>query len=1106
MKKTQYWDDNKRFVLVLLVVLLNTLMISVTAQEQIMKGVVTDESENPLPGVSITIEGRKTGTITGTDGRYSIQVNKNDVIIYSFIGYETLKIRTIGKTNGNVQLKPNTYDLDEVVVVGYGVQKKSHFSGAVTGINVENENIADIPVESIDKALQGKLSGVQILDSEGQVGASPEIRIRGVASFSASNEPLIVIDGLPTFGSLSDVPANDIANIEILKDAASTAIYGSRGANGVVLITTKSGSNEKVSFNIKVNTGFSKIIRYFETIEIEDYARYFWLRDVLAPYETAYLRDGLEVASGINEDGTYNSYKGKTYMPFEKYFSTELNPEKMTVYNAFGAGFAQLNSYNKLVNAPTPQEAIIQDANTFSASLSASGGNNVTNYYVSMDYTNQKGIMINNYIQRLNFTARLSSNLTKKLRLELSVRPQFSTTEMSANTQFAGALRWLTIPLVHDEITLRMAKKYTGEGGAVYDWMGPGDYVRNRDFSQMWLLNDDFSDYVLDSNGNRITVRTYSASAAVTSYAQAMESSDLYTRFRLLGNIALNWDISKGLVFRTTIGGVVSYSGREYWAGSLMNSAGVSNTGYGSAIYSNGYYVNLVNENTLSYSKKVGSHQFDLLGGLSMENSTNKTLQAGGRFFDSDVVRTLNYAGEIESTRVTNNNVEVALISCFGRLNYNFKDKYLLSTLIRTDGSSQFGPDNRWGAFPSVSAAWRVTEEPFMRSVSNIVNDLKLRASYGLSGNNRISSYAYVSGVNKVDYVFDGTVTSGNAVTGPTMGNSLIGWEETLSTNIGLSASLFRSRININIDGYVNNTKSLLLQNPIVMFSGFSQEWDNIGQIEGKGVEIELNTVNVKSRNFLWTSSLNFTRSRNVLVNYGGADEQLFAGYQESLYRLKIGRPIGEYYGYKTTGEVWKTDDEIKAGIESGMAFENTIKGSLKYKDVNNDGKITDDDRTALGDPYSDFEWGMTNTFKFARIDLSFSFQGSHGAEVWNLCNILGANYLKWMNEDMYIDEFHGNRPNLLTNSQFSNSDYFVEDASYIALRDLTIGYSVPKTKLRIYFSGRNLLYLMADGYRGINPEYMAKTVSGISLIQGEQRYRTTPAMRTFSLGLNYKF
>lgn len=1075
------------------------------AQESFITGVVTDELGNTIPGVSVVVEGKQNGTVTDTQGSYSIKANKNDVLIFSFIGYSTQKIHVTVFKKTNIQLTPIAVNLDEVVVVGYGVQKKSHFSGALTGINVEKENIGDIPVESIDKALQGRLSGVQILDTEGQVGAAPEIRIRGVASFNASNEPLIVIDGLPTTGNLSDVSANDIASMEVLKDAASTAIYGSRGANGVILITTKSGSLGKASFNVKVNMGTSKIIRYFDTYEIEDYARYYWNRDIIAPYETAYLKAGLSVAPGVKEDGSYNIYGGKGYLPFEKFFSTELNPSTSYVYNKYGAGYAQLDRLNKLTNTPNPQESVIQDANSYNIFLSAGGGNQGYKYYVSMDYKNQAGIMINNNMQQVSLSTNLSAQITKKIRLDLNLRPQFSNKEMSANTHLGGALRWITHPLIHDERTLLMTKKFTGESGYVYDWAQVGDYTKSRDFRRMWLLNDDFSDYVLNANGQRISLETYSGTGATTSYSDAMDSEDITRNFKLTGNLSLNWDILKGLVFKSSIGGYVSVSQNDIWTGSLVNSIGVSKTGYGQAIYSQSSYVNMVNENTLSYTKKIGNHQIDILGGASIENSTYRSLQAQGRYFESDAVKSLNYAGEIVSTGVTNNITEVALVSFFGRLNYNYKDKYIFSGLMRSDGSSQFGADNRWGTFPSISAAWRITEEPFMKATSKVISDLKLRASYGLSGNNRITSYAYVSGVNKVNYMFGTTQVNGYAVSGGVMGNSLIGWEQTAATNIGVSASFFRNRINLNIDGYLNKTKSLLLQNPLVLISGYSREWDNIGQIEGKGIEVELNTMNIKTKKFSWTTSLNFTRSKSILVDYGGTEEQLFTGYKESLFRLKVGLPVGEYYGYVTSGEIWKTDAEISEAIVEGKAFMNTVKGSLKFEDVNGDGFLTDADRTSLGSPYPDFEWGMTNKFRYKSFDLGFTFQGSHGAEVWNLCNVLGSNFLRWMNDDRYIDEYHGNKPDP-TSAEFTNSNYLIEDASYIALRELSFGYTVPKTKFRVYFSGRNLLYLMAEGYRGINPEYMAKPVSGMNLITGEQRYSTTPAMKTFSLGIDYKF
>ena len=1065
-----------------------------------LSGRITDENKAPMAGVTVLIQGKSQGTISGAKGEFSITVQKGDTLVFSFIGYRTEKVAVRdGLKTVNMQMQPDAMTVDDVVVIGYGTQKRAHFAGAASSLNPDTYKLDEIPADGLDKLLQGRMAGMMVQDKSGQVGLEAEIRIRGNSSFSASSTPLLVIDGLPIEdGSLSDVNVNDIESIEVLKDAASTAIYGSRGAPGVIMITTKKGSKSKTQFNVKYQTGVTNVLEYYDTFTLEEYAAHYYRKNVLYPWETAYLSEGMEIPNGINEDGSFNvAPNGKKFIPFDKYFSTEINPATGTVYDKNGAGYAQLSRLNQLVGAIDPQRSVTQTGHSHKVSMSAQGGSDKINYYLSTAYANESGVMIKNGNQSISVSANIQAQVHPKVRVDLKLSPRYKKTRVSSSAQLGGALRWLTHPLTYDEKTLMTV---TPGSGGVPDDVALGDYTKSRDFRAMSLVNDDFTDYVLDSKGKKIALSTYSGTGDVTSYALAMDSEDLRKEYALNGNFGVTWNIIKGLDFRTTLGTYAKVNRRDIWKGSYTNSKGKKTRGDGSATYSTSIYTKIVNENTLNYHTRIGNHDLTALAGFSVESSVNESLQAMGDDFPVDNIQTLNYAGLIVAKSTTSNRVEQSLVSTFFRLNYNYKEKYMLSGVYRADGSSRFGPENRWGSFPSISAAWRISEEPFMKNVKWI-SDLKLRASYGISGNNNIPDYSYITKVSKVIYPMGDEIVDGYAPAA-TLGNSMIGWEQTNSGNIGLSMGFLDNRITLNIDAYHTKTKALLLEVPTSFVSGYNEEWDNIGKMRNQGFEIELNTVNIQRKNFIWTMSATFSTSSTRLLDYGGQQRETFTGYKGAIYQLQVGRPLGEYYGYKCTGDIWRSNDEINAAKEAGLALGNTLLGDPKFEDTNGDGKITEDDRVALGQANPTIEWGWSNSFRFYGFDVSFMFQGAHGAKVWNMTNAYGGNYLHNIQDDIYVDEFHGSKP-LFSNDNIYASDYFIENASYVALRNLSIGYRIPKTKIRVYVAGRNLLYFMSKDYNGINPEFRANNNGDFT---PEQRMTVVPLMRTFSAGIDVKF
>lgn len=1086
----------------LLTALLVCQMIPISAQVQKISGKVIDSEGGIMPGVAVTIQGSTKGTVTDINGDYSISADKGDVLRYSFIGCKPVERKVGSAAIINVVLEYDAIALDDVVMVGYGTQQRSHFAGAVTSLDPDEERLDDVPADGLDRLLQGRLAGVMIMDTEGQVGMDSEVRVRGNASFSANSSPLIVVDGLAIEGSLNDINVADIQNIEVLKDAASTAIYGSRGANGVIMVTTKQGTDQKTQFKVKYQAGVTNVLKFYDTYTLEDYAYRWYRTNVLYPWETGYLSAGQEVpASGVKEDGTFDTAPNKkAFLPYDKFLSTELN-EKGTVYNATGAGYAQLLKMNEIYFAPDPQESITQTGMSHKATVSASGGSQKVKYYVSAAYNSETGVMINNYSHNFSMTANLNAQVTDRLKIDVKLAPRYKQYRLSTGTQLGGALRWLAHPLYLDEGSLLATngKKSTPTGATV------GTPAKSRDFRNMWLMNDDFTEYVLDPKGKQITVSTYSGTGDVTSYAIAEDTKDLRAQYALNGNFGLTFDIADGLVFRSTLGVSANVGTKDYWVGAYTTSKGASLSGKGTATYTNTITSKLVNENYLTYEKKLLNHRFNAMVGFSCESLKYETLAAKGQNYPNDYIQTLNYAGEIVATGTTNNKQEEALVSIFTRLGYDYKGKYIVQGTFRRDGSSQFGANRRWGNFPSASAAWRVSKEPWMRSTKTWLSDLKLRASWGISGNNSISRYSYVTGVSKVSYTLDAAQSTGYAPSSTTLGSANIGWEETEALNLGISAGFFKNRVKLNVDWYDNKTKALLLKDPIMNITGYQNEWMNVGQMSNKGLEIELTSVNIAKKNFEWSTTAVFSTSNSLLLSYGDTDLQYFNGYQSSQYRLKAGCPVGELYGYKTNGEIWKSAAEIEAGVEAGQCAATTTVGELKFLDITGDNKVTEDDKTGLGSTIPKAEWGLTNTFRFKGLDFSFMVQGSHGAKIWNMTNIYGGNYLRWMQEDIYIDEFHGNTPMTGKNS-LSECDYLVEDASYVALRSLNLGYTIPKTQLRFYLSGRNLLYWMADGYHGINPEFRAVANSSCKFTNAEQRMTVVPLMRSINVGVDFTF
>jgi len=1053
-----------------------------TAFSQIkVSGTITDSNKDPLIGVNIMVGGLKSGTISDFNGKYSIQVPSNRAtLIFSYIGYKTIIREVSNSTTINVSLDEDTQVMDEVVVVAYGTQKKSHLTGSVASL--KGEKLDEIPVSRLDQALQGKMAGVQILNVNPEAGAAPIIRVRGMGSISANSDPLVVIDGFPTPDGLSMVSMGDVQSIEVLKDAASAALYGSRAAGGVIMITTKSGNVKKPKYNFKMYSGVRTALKLPDIATTDEYIDLF--------YKEAAQR---ELDPSV--DGTAST------MLFNKL----TNNEKAT--------YLILHNY---VDQPTDwlQEGLRNYGLMQSYQLSASGGDKNLKYFISGNYNSEAGIMKNSDFDKYSFRAKMDIKLSKAVTLGINLTPTFSRKETPAVdlTDYMRFPSWM--PIRHNAATAALTGKIAG------------DYAQPSDFNGTTLSGVGYGGEIWhltgtspfpSSNQNPVSIR---------------ERTSIFTDdYKMQGNVFLSIDILPGLQFKTSNGMYASY--REYNKKEQTSAikAGVPN----SLTRQMTLRTELLSENTLNFNRTFGNHELGVLAGFTIQKSANKYNQMVATNFPDEEMLSFNLASALimDSPAIdgtTSFYYSESLMSVLGRVNYAYKGKYMASASLRSDGSSKFAQGHKWGTFPSASVGWRASEEGFLKG-NDWLSNLKIRASYGLTGNNDIPQYSYMNSVNTSNYNLGasaGTLVSGMSSNSIALGNNDITWEQLGEANYGLDLGFLNSKLNLSVEYYNSNTIQLLLQQPAMYITGHQSFWNNIGKVNNQGVEIELTTTNVDKKNFTWKTTANFSTNKNKLINYGDKEKEDNFGERNEVYRAQIGQPSIQFFGYKTDG-VYTTFEEVAAAKAltdgDGVLFTYTkyspILGGLKVKNTNGDNKLDADDRVVLGSPFPDFTWGISNNFTYKSFDLSFMFQGVQGLEVIN-GNItyneqLRSNYA-YLNNRYVSPMFPGDSKTVYSTTTAGTdimlTDYSIEDGSYVALRDVSLGYALPSrlvkklgvSEIRAYFSGQNMLYFMASNYRGINPE--ARKTSGnytSPLLDGYQR-GAFPLNKTFTIGIDITF
>ena len=1045
----------KQRALMLFAVLMTTA--SIYAQ-QVITGTVTDNM-GPLVGATVVVKDAKvpTGTVTDNDGKYTITVpNKKSILIFSYVGYSDQAVIVGNQKTIDVTLVEDATLLDETIVIGYGTQQKSHLTGSIS--KLEGETLINAPVSDVTTALQGMMTGLTVTNQTSEVGVMPSIRVRGTGSISADSEPLVIIDGFPVAGGLSQINANDIKSIEILKDAASAAIYGSRAANGVIMITTKSGSPDKPKYSFKFYQGYKHAYK---------------LHDMMTSTEWYELQQR-EYEMGGPEPT--RQARGSAYLD-EMIGSTNWQKEGLR-------GTATITN----------------------AQFSISGGRKETKYFVSAAYTKDQGIMKQNEFDKINFRSRLDTKLSNTVTMGVNLSGTYKKMRRPKNNFIDFYRTPSFLPVMHNEYTTGLTG-YTG-------------FARGSHFTQVETPTGP-----VDDEGNPTMEKPNPFSSVNNNPASVMANTKRWSEdFQGLASIYLTVDLAKGLQFKTSNGVNVRFSPAYYYGNKNATRDGEASN----ATYSSTLYVDFLTENTLNYHLDFGKskeHTIDALLGYTVEWTRNQRVYETATGFATDNIKTLNAATIYELAKEGNGNTagtgtfrypNVVLQSWLGRVNYSYLGRYLLSASLRLDRSSLFATGKRNAWFPSVSVGWRVSEEKFMKNI-DVISNLKLRASYGVTGNNRIQYQAAMEVLNGANYVLgpgNGALVNGSANTSETLANRNITWEKTDEYNFGLDLGLFKNRISLSVDAYYSVTRSLLFEQPTQSFTGYTYFWNNIGKVSNKGVEIQLDTRNIRNRNFTWDTSFNFSLSRNKLLEIGGEQQMITLGERNECYIAKVGSPLIQYYGYRAIG-VWNSQEEIEANPH----FPQDVPGGLRIQDVNKDNQLTAEDRVPLGNPYPDFTWGINNTFQYKDFDLSFLIQGVQGITVYNgdVYYNETKRYNKAYTKDRWVSAEHpgnGHTPYENVGSNICLTNYPLENASYMCLRNLTLGYTLPKqltrkchlSSLRFYLSGSNLLYIWSDGYRGINPESRMKSGPYTSaMIDGYQR-GGFPLTSTISAGFDITF
>jgi TonB-dependent starch-binding outer membrane protein SusC len=1074
-----------QFLLLMLPLLL--LSSYVFAQNKEITGKVIDQSTGkPLSGVSVLANNVKGGTVTKNDGTYSISIKKNSsTLIFSSVGFATQSISIEDKTSIDVALTTQVKTEDDVVVIGYGTQKKSNVTGAVA--KYKNDRLDETPVSRLDQALQGKLAGVQVQNISSEAGAEPKISIRGISSVNAGATPLVVVDGQPIPDGLGFINMADVESVEVLKDAASAAIYGSRGGSGVILITTKSGKSEKAKYNFKYSIGRKTDYKRYDILTSTEYVKMLFDEAKLRYADSAAYTVGFTTA----QRNTFGLNKGNLVTPAER-------AEYVIEQNLMGGLGADWQSESL-------RPGMFQNIQ-----LSASGGNKAVKYFISGGYQRDEGMMYKSDFERFSVRTKIDMNFSKRVKLTINLNPSYTRKE-SPSENFTNFYRFPSaIPVYHTQLSANFVNT-----NPQYANIKVGDLAQARHFNGLL-----YTGTMPDGSLWAPTTNTDPFGTTQNTPRSSVQNQDVKANeYRLQSSADLGINILPGLDFKSLASLFANNSNGLNYANRNATADGIVSK----AVYLSSTTIDLLSENTFTYKKNFNKHGINVLAGFTAQKTIINRDQTTGLDYPNDNIRTLNNASLIDRAGTFGTKNIVGLLSYLGRINYDYDNKYLLSASFRTDGSSYFSPGNKWGSFPSISVGWVPTQEKFLSNVKWL-SRLKLRGSYGATGNNRIQDFAFIDLLSLGNYSFGagtGTLSTGQVNSTTNIGKSDITWERTFQTNFGVDISVLKNRINLSVDAYQSKTERLLLQQSAQAISGVAQSFNNIGSLKNTGLEFELSTVNVSNKNFKWTTSANLSKNRNEILELGDEAFLLNQGERGEVYQNKIGNPLVQFLGFKTDG-VWLSQDHINGERAKGLTSSLSnifVPGGLKLVDINGDNIIDNNDRTIIGQPNPQFTWGLTNAFTYKAFDASFTLQGVQGGQVingdlaYNETRRKTSVYIKnrWISPNNPGD---GKTPFSTIGYPWMLTDYAVEDASYFALREVNVGYTLPSkvarfvklSSLRVYFAGQNLFFKSAKSFRPINSEGRANTGPYTSsLLEGYQR-GSFPIQKTYVFGIDINF
>tara|TARA_R110002050_G_scaffold295966_1_gene455423 strand:- start:5049 stop:8420 length:3372 start_codon:yes stop_codon:yes gene_type:complete len=995
------------------------IMVDVT-----VSGTVVDSNGQPIPGVTVSVPGTSIGTATDLDGKYSISVPEGTTLVFSFIGFESQSKAVGDQSIINITLTEDMSSLDEVVVIGYGTQKQREVTGSIAIL--EAGQLEDQPVGQFAQKLHGRIPGVQINQASGTPGGGMAIRIRGASSINAGNAPLYVVDGFPIVGDINNINPNEIETFSVLKGASAASLYGSRAANGVVLITTKRAKKGETTIQFSASYGINQ----------------------------------------IPQQGRSEFMDAKEFLQFQK----EIYEDKIK-YEGYTGGIPELYQNPEQYNGKSTDwsEVILRDGSVASYNLNIASGKDNFSTSTTAGYFKEEGAVLNTDFERFSLRSNNEYQFNENFRIGVNLAPTFQRSQNFNTDGHSGS----AIVMAASSTPPIFSPFDTNEDGTLVDsYSGPGIFTQPN-----W-------------------------------YRNLMESTNRIKSTRLLTNAFAELNFMENFTFKSSISLDILGSNRRLFQPSTYGVSGNAPTNRARAEYATEFYYSWLTENTLNYNRTIDvDHNIDALVGYSAQKfSQENTILTGIDFPDDDVQW-------IDAAAIKNGSSNVgewSLLSLFSRVNYNYKGKYLLSASIRRDGSSRFGGENQWGSFPAASAGWIISDEPFL-SNSTTFSYLKLRAEYGYAGNFNIGNYRQFGNISSTNYVIGNSIAQGRSPV--SIGNSLLTWETTRGMDIGLDISFLGDRIYTTFDYYNKTTDNMLYQVDIPYAAGFPNIQSNIGEINIWGYEFSIGHK-LLTENFKWNTDFNISFNRNKVIQLGtnntpigGIGEQGFSSY----WKTEVGRQMPLFYGYVFDG-IYMTQEEF----DSSAKHITSAVGTTKMKDLNDDGIINSEDKTFLGNPNPKFTFGFNNSFNYKKFDLNIVMSGAYGGEIfafrgWNTLldgnfNVITEVKDRWRSEENPGAGFHASTRSGTTAFGRFTSSKWIHDASYLTVKNLTFGYTLPNiknyfTKARVYVSVQQALVITNYPYG--NPEASLRGLSSLELGFDGTAY---PVPRTIALGLNLNF